>query len=128
MNANASDTVETLHRAGRDAGADLRRRSANVKDYASEEVRAFLADVEDLVKKVGNVGDADVVRLRSRVADAIGDVRKAVGDTSESLRERARLAVTVTDDYVHDRPWTAIGLAAALGVIVGVGVAAVSRR
>jgi ElaB/YqjD/DUF883 family membrane-anchored ribosome-binding protein len=128
MNANASDTAETLHRAGRDAAADIRRRSANVKDYASDEVRAFLADVEDLVKKVANVGDADVARLRSRVAGAIGDVRQAVGDTSDSLRERARMAATVTDDYVHDRPWTAIGLAAALGVIVGVGVSAVSRR
>src|SRR5580704_14762480 len=128
MNANASDTAETLHRAGRDAAADFRRRGANVKDYASEEVRAFLADVEDLVKKGANGGDADVARLRSRVAGAIGDVRQAVGDTTESLRERARMAVTVTDDYVHDRPWTAIGLAAALGVIVGVGVSAVSRR
>jgi ElaB/YqjD/DUF883 family membrane-anchored ribosome-binding protein len=128
MNANLNDTAETLHRAGRDAATDFRRRGANVKDYASDELRAFLADVEDLVKKVANVADADVARLRTRVAGAIGDVRQTVGDTTDSLRERARMAVTVTDDYVHDRPWTAIGLAAAVGVIVGVGVSAASRR
>ena len=128
MNANLNDTVETAQRAGRDAAAEFRRRGANVKDYASDELRAFLADVEDLVKKVANVGDADVARLRNRVSGAIGDVRQTIGDTTESLRERARLAVTVTDDYVHDRPWTAIGLAAAIGVIVGVGVTAASRK
>jgi ElaB/YqjD/DUF883 family membrane-anchored ribosome-binding protein len=128
MNANLNDTAETLHRAGRDAAADFRRRGTNVKDYASDELKAFLADVEDLVKKVANVSDADVARLRSRVAGAIGDVREAIGDTAGSLRDRARMAVTVTDDYVHDRPWTAIGLAAAVGVIVGVGVSAASRR
>jgi len=128
MNANLNDTVETAQRAGRDAAAEFRRRGANVKDYASDELRAFLADVEDLVKKVANVGDADVARLRNRVSGAIGDVRQTIGDTTESLRERARLAVSVTDDYVHDRPWTAIGLAAAIGVIVGVGVTAASRR
>ena len=128
MNANVNDTVDTLHRAGKDTAADFRRRGANVRDYASDELRAFLADVEDLVKKVGNVGDADLARLRNRVAGAIGDVRQAVGDTADTLRDRARMAVTVTDDYVHDRPWTAIGLAAAVGVIVGVGVAAASRR
>jgi ElaB/YqjD/DUF883 family membrane-anchored ribosome-binding protein len=128
MNANVNDTVDTLHRAGKEAAADFRRRGGNVRDHASDELRAFLADVEDLVKKVGNVGDADVARLRSRVAGALGDVRQAVGDTADTLRDRARMAVTVTDDYVHDRPWTAIGLAAAVGVIVGVGVAAVSRR
>jgi ElaB/YqjD/DUF883 family membrane-anchored ribosome-binding protein len=128
MNASVNDSAETLKGAGRDAAAEFRRRGANVKDYATDELRAFLADVEDLVKKVGNVGDADVARLRNRVSGAIGDVRQTIGDTTESLRERARLAVTVTDDYVHDRPWTAIGLAAAIGVIVGVGVTAASRR
>ena len=128
MNANSNDTVESLHRAGKDAAADFRRRGSNVRDYASDELRAFLADVEDLVKKVSNVGDADVARIRNRVSGAIGDVRQAVGDTADSLRDRARMAVTVTDDYVHERPWTAIGLAAAIGVIVGVGVAAASRR
>ena len=128
MNASANDTADTVQRAGRDAASEFRRRSANVKDYATDEMRAFLADVEDLVKKVANVGDADVARLRNRVSGAIGDVRQTIGDTTESLRERARLAVTVTDDYVHERPWTAIGLAAAIGVIVGVGVSAASRR
>ena len=128
MNANLNDTAETLHRAGRDTAADFRRRGANVRDYASDELRAFLADVEDLVKKVANVGDADVARVRARVTGAIGDVRQTLGDTADSLRDRARLAVSVTDDYVHDRPWTAIGLAAAVGVIVGVGVSAASRR
>jgi ElaB/YqjD/DUF883 family membrane-anchored ribosome-binding protein len=128
MNANLNDTAETLHRAGRETAADFRRRGANVKDYASDELRAFLADVEDLVKKVANVGDADVARLRARVTGAIGDVRQTIGDTADSLRDRARLAVSVTDDYVHDRPWTAIGLAAAVGVIVGVGVSAAARR
>jgi len=77
------------------------------------------------------VGDADVARLRTRVSDTIGDVRRTVGsvsdtvsDAADSVRERARAAVARTDDYVHDSPWTAIGLAAALGVIVGVGAAA----
>jgi ElaB/YqjD/DUF883 family membrane-anchored ribosome-binding protein len=128
MNANLNDTADAVHRAGRDAASDFRRRGANVKDYASDELRAFLADVEDLVKKVANVGDADVARLRARVSGALGDVRQTVGDTADSLRDRARMAVTVTDDYVHEKPWTAIGLAAAIGVIVGFGVAAASRR
>ncbi len=128
MNANANDSVESLHRAGKDAASEFRRRGNNVKDYASEKMRAFLADVEDLVKRVANVGDADVARLRSKVSGAFGDVRQGVGDSADTLRDRARMAVSVTDGYVHDRPWAAIGLAAATGVIVGIGVAAASAR
>jgi ElaB/YqjD/DUF883 family membrane-anchored ribosome-binding protein len=93
MSSNANDTIDSLHRAGRDAAGDLRRRTGNVKDYASDEMRAFFADVEDLVKRVGNVSDADVARARAKVVGTLADVRRLANDTSESLRERARAAV-----------------------------------
>jgi ElaB/YqjD/DUF883 family membrane-anchored ribosome-binding protein len=128
MSANANDTIDTIHRAGKEAAGDLRRRAGNVRDYASDELRDFLADVEDLVKRVGNVSDADVARARSKVVSALGDVRRLAGDTSDSIRERARAAAEQADDYVRERPWQSIGLAAAIGLIVGVGVTAVSSR
>jgi ElaB/YqjD/DUF883 family membrane-anchored ribosome-binding protein len=132
MSANANDTVDSLHRAGKEAAGDFRRRAGNVKDYAGDELRAFVADVEDLVKRVGNVSDADVTRARAKVVGALGDVRRLTSDTTdslrESIRERARAAAEQADDYVRDRPWTAIGLAAAIGLIIGVGVTAVSSR
>jgi ElaB/YqjD/DUF883 family membrane-anchored ribosome-binding protein len=126
MSANSSDTAESLHRAGKEAAGDLRRRAGNVKDYAGDELRAFIADVEDLVKRVGSVSDADVARARAKVSGALGDVRRLTSDATESLRERARAAAGQADEYVHDKPWTAIGLAAAIGLIVGVGVTAIS--
>lgn len=128
MSANANETIDTIHRAGREAAGDLRRRAGNVRDYASDEMRDFLADVEDLVKRVGNVSDADIARARSKVVNALGDVRRLANDTSDSLRERARAAAEQADDYVRERPWQSIGLAAAIGLIVGVGVTAVSAR
>jgi ElaB protein len=128
MSANANDTMDSIHRAGRESAADLRRRAGNVRDYAGEEMRAFLADVEDVVKRVGNVSDADVARARAKVVGALGDVRRLASDTSDSLRERARAAAEQADEYVRDRPWQSIGLAAAIGLIVGVGIAAVSSR
>ena len=33
--------------------------------------------------------------------------------------DRARAAARVTDDYVHDNPWGAIGAAAAAGFLIG---------
>jgi ElaB/YqjD/DUF883 family membrane-anchored ribosome-binding protein len=128
MSANANDTVDNLHRAGREAAGDFRRRAGSVKDYAGDELRAFVSDVEDLVKRVGNVSDADVTRARAKVVGALSDVRRLTSDTTDSLRDRARAAAETADDYVRDRPWTAIGLAAAIGLIVGVGVTAVSSR
>ncbi len=128
MSANANDTVDSIHRAGKEAAGDLRRRAGNVRDYATDELRAFLADVEDLVKRVGNVSDADVARARAKVVGALGDVRRLASDGADTLRDRARAAAEQADEYVRDRPWQSIGLAAALGLIVGVGVTAMSSR
>jgi ElaB/YqjD/DUF883 family membrane-anchored ribosome-binding protein len=33
--------------------------------------------------------------------------------------DRARDAARATDDYVHDNPWQAVGVAAAVGFVVG---------
>jgi ElaB/YqjD/DUF883 family membrane-anchored ribosome-binding protein len=33
--------------------------------------------------------------------------------------DRAKAAACATDDYVHDNPWQAIGIAAAVGIVVG---------
>jgi ElaB/YqjD/DUF883 family membrane-anchored ribosome-binding protein len=128
MNANANNSAESIRRASEEAASDLKRRGGKVRDVAQEELRAFLGDVEELVERVRNVADDDVARVRSRVIDALGDVRRQAGDSVDSLRERARVAAGQANEYVRERPWTAIGLAAAIGLIVGVGVSAVSSR
>ena len=114
MNATASDTAEAARRAAQDAGSEFRRRNAHVRNVASGELSAFLADVEDLVKHVANVSDADVARVRAKVAGRLSDVRRSASETAAGLKERARMAYDATDDYVRDQPWTAIGVAAAV--------------
>ncbi|MGH8144392.1 MAG: DUF883 family protein [Steroidobacteraceae bacterium] len=128
MNATASDAADNLSGASREAAADFRKRSGQTREFASRELRAFLADVEELVKKVANISDADVARVRMKVANALNDVRRTASSTADNLRERARAAADVTDAYVRGSPWTAIGLAAAVGVLLGVGATAAARR
>lgn len=128
MNATASDAADELSTASREAAADFRKRSADTGEFAGRELRAFLADVEELVKRVANISDAEVARVRVKVANALNDMRRVASDTADNLRDRARVAVDVTNEYVRGRPWTAVSLAAALGLVVGVGVTAASRR
>ena len=128
MNSPASDASDNLSNASREAAADFRKRSSRVKDTANEELQAFLSDVEDLVKRVANISDADIARVRVRVANALSDMRRVAAETADSFRDRARVAVDATNDYVRDRPWTVVGLAAALGLVVGVSISAATRR
>lgn len=85
----------------------------------SAEMRNLISDVEDLLKGVANVGDADVARLRARVTETVQSAKESLRQGTETLRVHANDAATTADTYVRERPWAAIGIAAALGVVVG---------
>jgi ElaB/YqjD/DUF883 family membrane-anchored ribosome-binding protein len=93
----------------------LRRRAAR----ATGEWQNLLADVEDLVKKVADVSDVEVARVRERVERTLAAAKSAAREGAATARTYARDATVATDEYVHDRPWTAIGVAVALGVLIG---------
>jgi ElaB/YqjD/DUF883 family membrane-anchored ribosome-binding protein len=88
-------------------------------------MKNFMSDVEELVAKIGDVKDAEVARLRSKLQTSIESAKEDVTSTTETLRRRAREAAGTADDYVRESPWQAIGIAALVGLAVGF---AVSRR
>jgi len=94
--------------------------ASRVKNVASAELKNLIADVEDLVARIADLKDADVARVRGQVLRAIDSAQQSFADTADSLRRRARRVVTTADDYVHDSPWQAIGIAAVIGAVVGI--------
>lgn len=83
------------------------------------EWRNLVADVEDLIKKVANVKDADIAEMRAKVEHTLAKAKSAATEGVTNVREYARDATRATDQYVHESPWTAIGIAAAAGVLIG---------
>lgn len=114
--------METTYEGGRQGARDASNNGSAIRSKAgkvSSEWNNLIADVEDLVKKVANVGDAEVARVRERVEKTLTRAKSAASDGASSVKYYAQQAGTVTDDYVHDSPWTAIGVAAAVGALVG---------
>lgn len=102
-----------------DEGAgDARTRAA-----AASEIRNLIADVEELVARIADLNDADVVRVRSKVMNAVGAVKETLTEGADTLRRQAHKALSGADDYVRESPWAAVGLAAVVGAIVGILVA-----
>jgi ElaB/YqjD/DUF883 family membrane-anchored ribosome-binding protein len=85
----------------------------------SAEWQKLVADVEDLVKKVANVDDKEVAEIRSKVEHTLAKAKSAADEGIAAVRDRAGEVSDATDDYVRDNPWAAIGIAAAIGIVIG---------
>jgi ElaB/YqjD/DUF883 family membrane-anchored ribosome-binding protein len=110
--------------------ARLRNQSAQVVDdvaedagrlgnQANEEMGRLIADVEDLVGRLARVSDTEVVRLREKIEKTLEAARQSMREGAAQVQARGRRAAQAADGYVHERPWTALGLAAAVGVLLG---------
>jgi ElaB/YqjD/DUF883 family membrane-anchored ribosome-binding protein len=119
MSATTIDALNKPRTTPEELLNDSKARAVSGTDKARSEMRDFVADVEDLVKKLAHINDADITRVRAKVEDALGNARHTVEQTAKSVRNRTNAAASATDDYVRSRPWTAIGIAAAIGVLLG---------
>ena len=82
-------------------------------------VKESLDDAEKLLREAANATGDKATELRENALRSLKRTREALYDTQDALLERGRRAARVTDDYVHDNPWQAIGMAGLAGVLIG---------
>ena len=97
--------------------------ASSVGSALSREVHYFLADIEDLVRATTSLTGEELVRAKAKLAERITAVKASVGQMGGAIADGTRHAAQATDSYVHERPWQAIGIGAALGVLVGLLIA-----
>lgn len=85
----------------------------------SRELHSFVADIEDLVKATTSLTGEDLARAKAKLGERIAAAKQSVEEIGGVIVDRARHTVKVTDGYVHKQPWQAIGIGAALGLLVG---------
>lgn len=105
-----------------EAGKRIRQVAGNGGEGATArgaEWRNLITDVEDLIKKVANVDDREIAEMRAKVEQTLEKAKSAATLGVDNVRGYARDASAATDEYVHESPWTAVGLAAAVGVLIG---------
>ncbi len=120
MESTFDGTPDQVRAAGTRLKNDLSDGVGNVKATASGEIKNLLADVEDLMARIADLKDADVVRVRTKVQRAVNATKQSLADGADAIRQRAQNVASTADDYVRESPWQAIGIAALVGAVVGI--------
>ena len=99
---------------------------SNVNDARNQLVEDFnkvVADTESLLRAMASVPGDKASALRASVEDNLVAAKRRVRELQGVAYEKGTAAVRATDEYVHENPWTLIGAAAAVGLIVGLVIA-----
>jgi ElaB/YqjD/DUF883 family membrane-anchored ribosome-binding protein len=101
-----------------DSQVDSQVRKA--KKYANANINDFLDNVDNLTQAIKDVDTPDIARVRAKVKMALGAAKSALADSASQVRGQARQLSKTTDSYVRDNPWQVVGIAAVVGVVLGV--------
>ncbi len=91
----------------------------STKDTMFTHVKSVIADAEELLKAAAASSGERAVELREKALTSLRSAKEAVQDAQVVVLEKSKAAARATDDYVHDHPWQSVGVAAAVGFVIG---------
>ncbi|BBE50716.1 hypothetical protein OYT1_ch1156 [Ferriphaselus amnicola] len=93
------------------------------KDRFMDEMRIVVADAEELLQATANQAGEGAAVARARIQKSLKVAKDRLIEAEAVVIERTRQAAKITDQYVHENPWKAIGISAGAGVIIGMLIA-----
>lgn len=89
------------------------------KDKLIADFKVVVADAEELLRATASQAGDKAADLRTRIQARLAEAKVQLADAEAALIDKAKLAGRAADDYVHDNPWRSVGIAAGVGLIVG---------
>ena len=91
-----------------------------VKKMANASINDFLDNVDDLTKAIKDVETPEIAKVRAKVKIALAAAKSALSDGAAQVRGQARQVTKTTDSYVRHNPWQVVGVAAVIGIALGI--------
>ena len=95
------------------------------RDKLVSDIKVVIADAEELLRATAGQAGEKVAAARARIQDSMDGAKIKLAQFGDASAEKAKAAARAADDYVHDHPWHAVGIAALLGLVLGT---LISRR
>jgi len=94
--------------------------SNNSKEKLIADMKVVVADAEEILRATAGVAGEKMADLRERIGERLRDARVRIDDAEAMLVDKTKAAARATDDFVNENPWQAVGIAAGVGVLLGI--------
>ncbi len=83
------------------------------------ELRNLIGDAEELLRATTNQAGEKIAVARQKIEQSLTEGKKALADAEQVVISRSKEVADVADDYVQENPWAAVGIAAGVGLLLG---------
>jgi ElaB/YqjD/DUF883 family membrane-anchored ribosome-binding protein len=97
----------------------MNKTSSETKDRLIDDFNSVVNEAEQVLKSATREGSEKTNALLNKVSQNLKVARERFGDLQDSAVQKTKSAAKATDHYVHEHPWQSIGVAVALGVVIG---------
>lgn len=90
------------------------------KERLVSDLKAVVADADDILRATAGSAGEKVSELRQKIETRLRSAKERLADAEAAMVDKAKEAAAKTDDFVHEQPWKAVGVAAVVGLALGV--------
>jgi ElaB/YqjD/DUF883 family membrane-anchored ribosome-binding protein len=89
------------------------------KEQLIADFKVVVADAEALLKATAGQGGEKLAEVRAKAEESLKVVKARMAEAQAALLAKTKEAAKATDTYVHENPWKAVGIAAGVGLVIG---------
>ena len=95
------------------------------REPLADDMKSIIADAEELLKATASATGERIAAARARAEESLKSARERLANLDDAALAQVKEVAKTADDYVHEHPWGAVGIAAVAGLLLGV---LISRR
>ena len=92
---------------------------ATSKEKLVKDLKNLIADAEELLRATASQAGEKITEARQKIEQSLVEGKKALADAEKTLLAKSKECAEMADDYVRENPWTAVGVAAGVGLVLG---------
>jgi ElaB/YqjD/DUF883 family membrane-anchored ribosome-binding protein len=93
--------------------------TSSTQEQLVNDLRAVVREAQQLLDSGVAGCSSQASQTRQRLESALDEVKRSWAACGPSARQRLSQWQHASDDYVHQHPWTTVGVAVGMGVAMG---------
>ena len=88
-------------------------------DQLLADLKTVMNDAEALLRATSTQTGEKIQEVRARAEQSLRQAKERLSSIEDEALRRAREVADATDEYVRENPWQSVGIAAGVGLLVG---------